>query len=117
LKLARDHLSSYSNLSSWTDHDLLRYYRGYYYNTTLALEAIQTTLEWRQRQRIDTILEFEDFSDLESTGKLMFAGQTNEGKPLLIWRGCLHYPGKTPIESQRTIRYFIWKLEKAKAKG
>ncbi|TPX68331.1 hypothetical protein SpCBS45565_g03203 [Spizellomyces sp. 'palustris'] len=82
-----------------------------------AIKALESTLEWRRKNDYDSLFT-EDFSDIERTHKLYFhPHQTKDGLPILVWRAARHVMCKDEHELQRTVRYLISVVEKAKKSG
>ena len=49
-------------------------------------------LQWRRGDKIDSILT-EDYSDLDHTREIYWAGTDRDGAPTLVWRVFLHRSG------------------------
>ncbi|KND00050.1 uncharacterized protein SPPG_04394 [Spizellomyces punctatus DAOM BR117] len=82
-----------------------------------AIKALESTLEWRRKNDYDSLFT-EDFSDIERTRKLYFHPHpTKDGLPILVWRAARHVMCKDEHELQRTVRYLISVVEKAKKSG
>ncbi|KAJ3023352.1 UNVERIFIED_CONTAM: hypothetical protein HDU68_008653 [Siphonaria sp. JEL0065] len=87
----KDKLKAHPYLSSFTDLDIKRFLIAHRNNQSNATKQLQATLDWRQSFNFNQILN-EDFSDLETTGKLVIDSTDYQQNAIMVWQQHRHTP-------------------------
>ncbi|KAJ3215636.1 hypothetical protein HDU67_000170 [Dinochytrium kinnereticum] len=106
------------NVDSFNDIELLKFLLANKNHIGKAMSALSETLAWRKTFGTDTtLLDGEDFSDLDATGKAQFFGRARDGTPILVVNLSRHSTPKDVAAREREIRYMIYVIEKARRDG
>lgn len=75
---------------------------------------VKEALEWRIKYNYSNLLN-EDYTSHEKEKKLTFLCESKYGFPVLVWRSRRHNAKKH--NSANSVRYIVYKVEKAIAEG
>ncbi|KAI8849754.1 hypothetical protein BC829DRAFT_391095 [Chytridium lagenaria] len=93
------------NVDAFNDLELVKYLLVQKGHIGKAMSALAETLTWRKTFGTDTtLLDSEDFSDLEATGKAQFFGKARDGTPILVINLSRHLTPKDAAAKEREIR-------------